>query len=334
MARRGRVSLWWAVAVLVAAAVVAWFVPTGDVAYVPGVTGNLRQMVRVAGAHPAPAGRMLMVAIGLVPVNALLYLPFLWNPADELKPNAQVFGDTTMQEFVSLNYAMMDQSQMLAAVKGEHLAGLNSRIETLPGAEVEGILAGGSAVGRLRPGDRILKVDGQAVPTLTALRAALLKYRVGATVRLTVARGRKTLDVPIKLYHLAGDRAPAVGIAVGQGLRFVLPRAVHFYVSNIGGPSAGMMFALEVYQQITGRNLSRGRVVAGTGELAANGAILPIGGVGQKVATVAAAGARLFLCPQQNYAKAVATAHALGLHLQIRPVTTLRQALNILVTTS
>jgi PDZ domain-containing protein len=332
MARR-RVSWWWILALALLAAVVAWFVPTGDVAYVPGITGNLRQMVQVAGARRSPPGRLLMVAIGIVPVNALLYFPFRWNAADEVLPAASVLGGTNMQEFLSINLAMMNQSQMQAAVDGERLAGLDARVVALPGAEVEGVLANSPAVGRLQPGDRILAVDGRAV-SLTSLRARLAGYHIGQVVHLTVARGRRQTHVAIRLYHLAGDPSPAIGVAVGQGLRYVLPRRVTFHVSNIGGPSAGMMFALEIYQQITGRNLSRGRVVAGTGELGPDGSILPIGGVGQKVATVAAAGARLFLVPRANYPKAVRTAHLLGLHLTIRPVSTLRQALDILTASS
>jgi PDZ domain-containing protein len=89
-----------------------------------------------------------------------------------------------------------------------------------------------------------------------------------------------------------------------------------------------MMFALEIYDQITGANLAHGQTVAGTGEIFPNGKVAPIGGVAQKVVTVYRAGARVFLCPVLNYPKAAAMAKKLGYHMKIYPVATLSQALH------
>jgi PDZ domain-containing protein len=320
-------TLLWVIAVVALAAVVAWFIPTGYVAYVPGTTGNLARMVHVEGGKRVNHGKLLMVAIGILPLNGLLYAVMRFNPVYEVLPRSYVLPDMNFQQFIALNYAMMDQSQALAAVEGEDLAGLPARVETLPGVMVAGLLRGGSAAGRLKLGDRIVAVGPYAVG-MANLRTVMRRFHFGETVNFTVMRGRERLLVPLKLGHLAGDPAPAVGVVIAPAVHYVIPRPVRFITSNIGGPSAGMMFALEIYQQVTGHNLARGRVVAGTGEILPGGQIGAIGGVAQKVVTVADAGARVFLCPIANYAKAERTARLLNLNVRILPVRTLKQALS------
>lgn len=311
---------------LVAAAAGLWFIPTGYTVYAPGITGYLPGMVQVRGGHPAPRGSLLMVAIYVLPANALLYLWAHVNDSYQLVPTAEVLPNMSMAQFVQVSLLQMQGSQEDAEVAGERAAGLAARVVTEPGLLVLGVLKHSSAARFLVPGSTILKVNGHAV-TLTNDLRLMRGYHVGQRVSVQARVRGQLKTFPVTLMHIAGDPSPAIGVEVTTPVRYVIPRPVTFRVRNIGGPSAGMMFSLEIYQQITGKNLARGRVVAGTGEITPTGQVLPIGGIAEKVITVHRAGATVFLCPQANYAKAVATAHAHGYHLTIFPVTSLHQAI-------
>ena len=315
-----------ALAAVVVAAAALWFIPTGYTVYAPGVTGYLPQMVRVSGAHAPARGTLLMVAIYVLPANALLYLWAHVNDNYQLEPTTAVLPDMNMSQFIQVSLAQMRGSQQAAEVAGERAAGLPARVAAEPGIQVLAVLKHSSAAGHLAPGATILKVGGHPV-TLANTAAVMHGYRVGQVVSVEARVKGQIRTFPVTLMHLPGDPNPAIGVEVTTPVRYVIPRPVAFSVHNIGGPSAGMMFSLEIYQQITGKNLARGRVVAGTGEITPSGQVLEIGGIAEKVITVHRAGATVFLCPKANYPQALATARAHGYHMTIDPVTTLAQAI-------
>lgn len=317
------------VAVLVAAGVLLWFLPSGNMVVAPGITRNLAEMVQVKHPKSQGPGKLLMVAVTMGSANELLSLMAHVDPALELIPKQQATGGLSIQQYEQYNVKLMDQSQMAAEVAGEHLAGLNARQIVVPGALIAGIMKG-PAQGKLKLGDLLVKVGPYPVKSYTEVRSILQKhYKVGEIVNLTVQRNRQSVLVPVKTEHLKGDAAPAIGVLIAPKVRYQIPQPVQIKSGNIGGPSAGMMFALEIYRQITGANLAKGRTVAGTGEITPDGKVLPIGGISQKVITVHRAGARVFLCPTQNFAQAEKTAKQFGYtNMKIYAVANLQQALN------
>lgn len=317
----------WSLVGLLLVLVVLWMVPTADVVVAPGITGNLATMVHVSGGRTSRRGEMMMVAVSILSANALVYLYARFDPTLQLLSKQSTMGGLTMQQYTQYNLAQMALSQNTAEVVGERLAGLPARVVSVPGAEVAAVLKG-PAQGKLRVGDFITRIGPYRVTNYADVRALMHHFAVGDIVTLTVIRQGRTKEVPIRTTHLAGDPDPAVGVLLGPKLEYVVPRRVAIRSQNIGGPSAGMMFALEIYDQISGRNLARGRKVAGTGELSANGTVSQIGGIGQKVITVERAGARIFLCPVANYAEALAMKRKMGFkHLEIYPVANIHQAL-------
>lgn len=311
---------------LVIVLAVLWFIPTGYTAYAPGITGYLPSMVHVEGPHHKPRGTMLMVAIYVLPVNALLYLWAHVNDDYQLMPTAEVLPDISMAQYVKISLAQMAGSQEDAEVAGERAAGLDARVAVEPGLSVLAVLKDSTAARYLTPGATLLSVGGYAV-NLSDLARVMGHFHVGQRVMVVAKESGHRRTFPVTLIHLAGDALPAIGVEVTTPVRYVIPRPVKFTVTNIGGPSAGMMFSLEIYQQLTGKNLARGRIVAGTGEITPTGQVLEIGGIAEKVITVHRAGATVFLCPRANYPKALATAKAHGYHMTIYPVSTLAQAI-------
>ena len=208
-------------------------------------------------------------------------------PEDLIFPKGQ-----TSKQIESQNLADMTDSQQVAvAVALRHL-GL-----TVP--QVVGVAQvqpGSPAAKVLRPGDKLLTVDGVTVGDGDAIRAAIQKHKPGETVHLSVRRGSEvlSLDVPTKA---AGGRT-VLGIVLQT--TFDLPLDVVIDAGDVGGPSAGMMFSLGVFDKLSPGALTGGQQIAGTGTLAPDGQVGPIGGIAQKMVGAHNDGARWFLAPADN----------------------------------
>jgi Lon-like protease len=194
------------------------------------------------------------------------------------------------------------------------------------GVVVSQLVAGTHAPCNLQPMDVVVAVDGKPTPTPASLHTALGHVEPGAVVKLRVLRGGRTLTVPVRTVDDAGRAL--VGFVPDQAATIKLPLHVAIDTSEIGGPSAGLAFALEVMQKL-GRNVLHGHRVAATGEMELNGAVAPIGGVKQKTYGVRQSGADVFLVPAGQNAR---DARRYAGPLRIIPVRTFDQALHALAT--
>jgi PDZ domain-containing protein len=175
--------------------------------------------------------------------------------------------------------------------------------------------------------DVIVAVNGTATPTTAVLHRVLEHVQPGAIVALKIRRAGRLLTVRIKTVAVAPHQA-LVGFAPEQAATFKLPIRVSIDAGNVGGPSAGLAFALEVMQKL-GRDVTHGYRVAATGEMELNGAVAPIGGVRQKVVDAHKADVDVLLVPAGDNAK---VARRYAKHLRVIPVRTFDQALRALAT--
>jgi PDZ domain-containing protein len=181
----------------------------------------------------------------------------------------------------------------------------------------------------LKPKDVILAADGRRVRTIVDLHGALADKRPGDRVTLRFRRRSKVHTATLATVADPEDHKRAiVGISALDDLEVQLPVPVRINAGSIGGPSAGLAFALDIFQEL-GRDVAHGRRVAATGELALNGDVEPIGGVKQKTLGARRAGVDVFLVPAGDNAKE-ARRYADG--LRIIPVETFQQALRKLAT--
>lgn len=148
----------------------------------------------------------------------------------------------------------------------------------------------------LRAGDEVLAVDGQAVDGPDAIRTAISTHEPGETVNLTLRRAGGSVDVAAKTRD--SDGRATVGVFLGT--KFEFPFDVEIDAGNVGGPSAGTMFALGVYDRLTPGALTGGKKIAGTGTIDAAGTVGPIGGIRQKLVGARDGGAKWFLAPADN----------------------------------
>jgi Lon-like protease len=181
----------------------------------------------------------------------------------------------------------------------------------------------------LRTSDVILSADGQKVTSVVRLRAVLAEHRPGDRVRITYRRDGKVRTATIKTIADPQDPSrPLVGVSARDALHVTLPVKIKIDAGGVGGPSAGLAFALDILQEL-GRDVTHGHKVAATGELGLDGAVGPIGGVKQKTLGVRKAGVDVFLVPAGENARE-ARRYADG--LRIIPVKNFPQALRALAT--
>jgi PDZ domain-containing protein len=162
------------------------------------------------------------------------------------------------------------------------------------------VLSDGASHDKLEPGDLLDTVAGQRTESQAALLAVLSKHKPGETVVVGVTRLGKPLDVPITLGKpLDGREGASLGITAGSVCQ--MPFTVDLGLGNqIGGPSAGMMFALGIIAKVGPENLTDGRFIAGTGTIDRTGKVGAIGGIQLKMIAAHNAGATLFLAPAAN----------------------------------
>jgi PDZ domain-containing protein len=158
------------------------------------------------------------------------------------------------------------------------------------------ITKGAPAAGKLQRGDVVLAVDGKAVPDEPTLRKLIGQRKPGESVRIEVRRAARTLEVTVGTIA-ANDGTNRAIVGVLTEVRRTFPFTVDIGLKDVGGPSAGLMFALGLVDKLTPGDLTGGRSIAGTGTIDDSGAVGPIGGIQQKVVAASRAGATVFLVP-------------------------------------
>jgi PDZ domain-containing protein len=202
-------------------------------------------------------------------------------------------------------------------------------VDVNDGLVIGAILPQSPAAGILQNGDIITGANGKTVTTQSDLSNQLQLITPGSIINLTIERNGQTVNLNVLTMQPAQANGPArIGIVVEQhNSGFTLPFPVQIIPKKIvGGPSAGLMFTLGVYDLLTGQNLTGGRRIAGTGTIDLEGNVGGIGGVQQKVVAAERAGAQYFLVPLANYADA----QAVTKNITVVEVNTAQGAINFL----
>jgi PDZ domain-containing protein len=219
------------------------------------------------------------------------------DPTEAVVPEEELFPpDQTEQEVEEQNSEAMVTSQenATAAAMGE----LGIAVPTT--LTVAGFSDGSHAEGPLDKGDVITAIDGTDVPDLPQLREQLQTVEPGHQVTVSVLRDGEPLDVPVTTSR-SRDGDTLLGVLVDPTYHF--PFEVSIEIENIGGPSAGMMFALGIVDKLTPGAMTGGEKIAGTGTIDSGGDVGPIGGIQQKLVGARRAGAQWFLAPAGNCAE-------------------------------
>jgi Lon-like protease len=283
------------------------------------------KLIEVSG-HPVypTSGHLNLVTVSFQggpgdEINLFMALRAWMSPHDAVVPQEELFGNTTnVQQVQQQNVQEMTDSQELATAAA--LTELKIPFQTY--VSVTRTIKGMPANGMLQAGDHITAVDGKPVNGNPDRAALLIRDRkVGAPVVITINRHGHVQYV--RLITQSQNHEAAVGVEVSQ--HYVFPFTVQFKVGDIGGPSAGMMFALGLVDMLSPANLTGGKFIAGTGEIDAQGNVSPIGGIQQKMVGARNQGATIFLAPASNCSD---VRGAVPAGLQVVKVSTLTDAVH------
>ncbi|MGC5584272.1 YlbL family protein [Ornithinimicrobium sp. W1679] len=217
------------------------------------------------------------------------------DPALTVHPREDIFPEqVTAEQVREQNTELMEHSQQDAAVVALREAGLEVPEEIV----VAQVIADAPADGVLHVDDEILTVEGEEMTDAETVRSRLQEVTAGESASMTLLREGEevTLDVPTVRDEETGRTIVGVYLAP----RYDMPYDVTISAGNVGGPSAGLMFSLAIYDRITPGALTGGRSVAGTGTISGLGNVGPISGIRQKMYAADDAGVELFLAPSEN----------------------------------
>ena len=315
---------------LVLVAAVLWFAPSGSYIFLPDRAHPVAPLVTVQGAtRPANAGGIYFVDIFVRKATlAERLFPWLREGADIVPASELLSPGASDKARAQQDQREMTRSEQIASALALQAAGY--KVHAKPtGALVEDVSPNVPAAGTLQPTDVIVSVDGKPVRALADLRKLLGRHRPGDRVALGIRRGSRRQTVDVKLVpDLRDAQRGMIGIVVSQAADIRLPRKVTINAGGVGGPSAGLAFALDVLEKL-GRNVDHGYRVAATGEVDLAGDVLPIGGVKQKIIGVRRTGIDVFLVPAGDNAK---EAKRYAGNVRVIPVSSFQQALHALAT--
>jgi PDZ domain-containing protein len=330
--RRAPSPLWLALsglALLVVVFVALWLVPSNTYIFLPDRAHPVDPLVHVQGGHTPRGGGIYFVDIFVRKASLIERLwPGIHEGAELVPKSALLAPGVSDEQRVAADQREMTRSQQVAAAIALRAAGYRVRAQPT-GALVEQVASDAPAAGKLFPTDVIVAAARKRVRSPADLRRIVGRLQPGDTIRLNIRRGSRLTQVVVRTIadpHQAGRAI--IGVFIDQAAFIKLPRKVTINAGNVGGPSAGLAFALDVLEQL-GKDVDHGRRVAATGQLELDGTVTAVGGLAQKTIGVRRSGIDFFLVPAgENTAEARRFAHG----VRIVPVHSFRQALHSLAT--
>jgi Lon-like protease len=315
---------------LIVAAVVLVTSSSNEYLLVPDKAHPLAGIVKVPGAKPAdPKGGIYYVDVFERKASLLERLfPSLRKDSTLVQHNELAPPGVTDQQRLAADALDMKLSQQVATAVALHALGYPVSIRQ-NGVRVALVYAQTHAAGTLKPGDVIVAADHKPVRSAADLHAIIARHQIGDVVVVTFVRNGVTHTVKVKTSaDPFDDTRPIIGFQPQPAIKLNVPFQIKFDLGDVGGPSAGLAFALQILEE-RGRDVDHGYKVAATGVIAPDGSVGAIGGVKQKTIGARQAHVDVFLVPAgDNYREARKYAHG----LRIIPVKTFQQALHALAT--
>ncbi|GAA2435896.1 PDZ domain-containing protein [Streptomyces glaucus] len=301
------------------------FIPVPYAEMSPGPTVNTlgehdgEPVLRISGRKTyATSGHLNMTTVRVTSAEYRMNLVeavYGWLAHDnKVVPHDTLYPDgKTEEESTQENAEEFSQSQESAKVAALRQLGIPVRSWVI----VSTVVKGSPAEGELHAGDVIKAVDGTAVERPADVAELVTRHKPGEDVVFTIvpakeqaaaekenrtATATEQVTITTAASDDGGERRAVVGISAGTDHTF--PFTIDIELADVGGPSAGLMFALGIYDKLTPGSLTGGKFVAGTGTIDDEGEVGPIGGVEMKTVGARSKGARFFLTPADNCAAA------------------------------
>lgn len=309
----------------------------------PGGAYDIREVLRVDNKEDEQKGSYNFVAVTVSQATAAQLLYAWLTPFTDISSAEETTGGASSEDYERINQFYMETSQNMAIYQAMKLAGKETSLE-FKGVYVLELNPKSTFKDILHLADTVTGVNGKTFKSSTELIDYVAGLKIGdkVSVQYTSLGEEKTATGKIiKLDN--GKNGIGIGLVDHTEVKSDIP--IEFETDGVGGPSAGLMFTLDIYTQITNQDLRQGRVIAGTGTIEEDGAVGDVGGVDKKVVSAANSGAEIFFVPNNpvdeavkkedpdaltNYEEAKKAAKEIGTDMKIVPVKTAQDAIDYL----
>ncbi|EUJ49191.1 hypothetical protein PROCOU_04771 [Listeria rocourtiae FSL F6-920] len=285
---------------IVLALVVAFFVPLPYYVTRPGSADKLSSLVTVEG-HPSNSeGVFRLVTIAMGQANIYSYLAAKVLPYQELEKESDVRGENeTDEEYNVRQLSLMNQSKNNAIQVAYKAAGQLVEIE-YRGVYVLSVIPDAPAAKVLEAGDLITAIDGKSFESSAEFIQYVRSKRVGDKVQVSYKHQDKSEKASVELIDIDKKGTPGIGISLVDDQKLVTDPKITIDSEKIGGPSAGLMFTLEIYNHFGKTDWTKGHNIAGTGTIDVDGNVGRIGGIDQKIVAADRDDVEIFFAPDDT----------------------------------
>ncbi|TXK77487.1 SepM family pheromone-processing serine protease [Paenibacillus sp. N3.4] len=316
--------------------------------FMPGTAEEIKPMVTIPKGSDVEKGALMLTTVRVADANVVNYLIGLVHPYEEIQPKTSVFrkGESEQEYSQRQEYVML--TSQASAIQAAYSAAkipfhINHEgvivLQTLPGLAGEKVL---------KPGDVLLKIADKEVKAAQDLKNAIKGQKAGDSIPITFKRKDVVQNATLTLGVLPqqeADKSERVGIGVVPADMQAIKadrddQQVSIKAGEIGGPSAGLMFSLEIYNQLVPEDITKGYRIAGTGTIEPDGTVGPIGGIQHKIIAADKQKAEYFFAPKDvtypdgtkvdNYSTAVQRANQIKSKMKIIEIGTMEDALKFL----
>ncbi len=338
MSRLAKRIIYAVIAILVIAAIGMNFYKLPYFVEKPGAAESVDGIIHVKNGQKVD-GKFMLVYIYEGQANLYQYLWAKYDHNDYTKLiKAQLikYPDENQDEYALRQQNYMTEAQQTASYVAYKAADKQPSLNK-EGVLVLNVISSMPASKVLKPGDIIVGAEGHTIQSIKDLQPLVKNLKKNQTFHLKIKRKGKIKNVSANVGKFPdsftkGATKYGIGIIQSNKIDVKTTPKVSFDIKNIGGPSAGLMMTLEIYDQLSHQNLAKGYNIAGTGTISFDGKVGPIGGIKEKVAGADKSGVDIFFAPTaENQAKdAKAAAKDIGTKMKIVPVSTFNDALTYL----
>ncbi|WP_318530491.1 SepM family pheromone-processing serine protease [Apilactobacillus quenuiae] len=308
----------------------------------PGDAISLKEIVNIDNHRDNNDGKFMLTTVKESKASPASYLYAKINPHYSIESIDDVTSGESSQTYMKVQTFYMTNSINEAIYNAYHYAKQKVTMK-YNGIYVLNIDNKSKFKNKLSVGDTIISVDGHNFNSSYKFRKYINNKKIGQYVNIQFNHDGKIMNAKEPLISLMGSKNPGIGIILidNDSVKPEIPIKIN--AGDIGGPSGGLMFSLQIYEQLTGKNIRHGENIAGTGTIDKNGNVGEIGGIDKKIIAAKNAGAKYFLAPyikptkdalkleennMTNYQAAVKTAKKYAPNMKIIPVTNFEDALN------
>lgn len=309
----------------------------------PGGASDIRSVLTVNHQEDSQSGSYNFVYVQVRPATAVQLLLASIDPHSDIIPKEELAGGASTEEFYRISQFYMETSQNMAKYQGLTLAGKETDLEFF-GVYVLNVTEDSTFKHILQIADTVVSVNDQTFESSAGLIDYVSSLELGSEVKVGYISAGQELEAYGNIIKLENGKN-GIGIGLVDHTEVNSSESIDFQTGNIGGPSAGLMFALAIYTQLAEPDLRDGRMIAGTGTIEQDGSVGDIGGADKKVLSAVNAGASIFFVPNNpvdaeilaehpdaktNYEEAMEVVEKENLAIEVVPVTTIQEAIDYL----